>query len=112
MAESPVVVPSRAKPKPEEAVRRLPPYHVIILNDDHHSFEFVMYVLREVFRFKIEQAFELTKEAHEKGRAVVWTGNKEVAELKAEQVSTFHETRERDGAKLGPVGCVIEPAPG
>jgi ATP-dependent Clp protease adaptor protein ClpS len=90
----------------------LPPYHVIILNDDHHSFEFVIHVLREVFRHTVEQAFTLTKEAHDKGRAVVWTGNKEVAELKAEQVETFHETRERDGAKLGPLGCVIEPAPG
>ena len=32
--------------------------------------------------------------------------------VSADQTSTFHEVRERDGAKLGPVGCVIEPAPG
>ena len=48
-------------------------------------------------------------EAHNTGRAVVWTGPKEVAELKAEQMQSFHETRD-DGRKLGPLGVTIEPA--
>jgi hypothetical protein len=43
---------------------------------------------------------------------VVWTGPKEVAELKAEQIQTFHEIREPDARNLGPLGCTIEPAPG
>jgi ATP-dependent Clp protease adapter protein ClpS len=54
----------------------------------------------------------LTRQAHQQGRAVIWTGPKEVAELKLDQITTYHETRESDGKKLGPVGCVIEPAPG
>ena len=29
-----------------------------------------------------------------------------------EQVRTFHEVREHDGTELGPLGCLIEPAPG
>jgi ATP-dependent Clp protease adaptor protein ClpS len=103
--------PTKPKSKPRERVRILPPYHVILLNDDDHSFEFVVNVLRKVFGFEVEQAFKYTHEAHVKGRAVVWTGPKEVAELKVEQVQTLHETRQRDGAKLGPVDCVIEPAP-
>jgi len=106
-----VVATVRPKPRKKRKSKLLPPYHVIILNDDDHSFEFVMNVLRQVFGLEVEKAFDITREAHEKGRAIVWTGPKEVAELKAEQVSTFHEIRERDGAKLGPVGCVIEPAP-
>jgi hypothetical protein len=32
--------------------------------------------------------------------------------LKLEQIQTFHEVRQSDGKKLGPVGCTIEPAPG
>jgi hypothetical protein len=43
---------------------------------------------------------------------VVWTGTKEVAELKVDQVRCFHEIRASDQAKLGPLGCTIEPAPG
>jgi ATP-dependent Clp protease adaptor protein ClpS len=99
------------KPRDETRTRRLPPYHVILLNDDHHSMEFVVEVLCKVFGWPTEQAIQHMLEAHTSGRAVLWTGPKEVAELKQEQVTTFHETRGRDGADLGPLGCVIEPAP-
>jgi ATP-dependent Clp protease adaptor protein ClpS len=88
----------------------LPPYHVIILNDAHHSVEFVVGVLVNVLGCPEELALQLTWEAHTSGRAVIWTGPKEVAELKAEQVQTFHEKR-TDGTDMGPLGCVIEPAP-
>jgi ATP-dependent Clp protease adaptor protein ClpS len=95
----------------ETKTRRLPPYHVIIENDDFHSFQFVVEVLRKVLGCQVERAFELTQVAHDTGRAIIWTGPKEVAEFKVEQIRTFHEIRDSDGAKLGPVGCSIEPAP-
>src|SRR5262245_21152483 len=92
--------------------RRVPPYNVIRENDDHHSFEFVVEVLCKALGYNVEKSFQLTEQAHTTGRAVVWTGPQEVAELKVEQIRTFHETRERDGAELGPLGCYVEPAPG
>lgn len=104
-------MPTKTKSITKEKVRLLPPYHVILLNDDHHSFEFVINVLRKVFGFELEKAVQYTVEAHSTGRAIVWTGAKEVGELKVEQVQTLHETRDRDGAKLGPVDCILEPAP-
>jgi ATP-dependent Clp protease adaptor protein ClpS len=96
---------SRTDQKP----RLLPPYHVLLHNDDHHSLEFVIAVLREVFRFDLEQAFQLTRQAHDSGRAIVYTGAKERAEFKAEQIRTFHE-KKPDGRDLGPLECSIEPA--
>jgi ATP-dependent Clp protease adaptor protein ClpS len=102
--------------EPEEKtraqVRLLPPYHVILENDDFHSFEFVIAVLVKTIACTTERAVQLTWKAHSEGRAVIWTGSKEVAEFKVEQIRTFHETRERDGLKLGPLSCCIEPAPG
>lgn len=109
---SEVTVTTKAKPEEETRTRKLPPYNVILENDDHHSFEFVIGVIRKALGYSEERAFQLTFMAHNSGRSVVWTGPKEVAELKVEQIRTFHETRERDGAKLGPLSCVIEPAPG
>ena len=102
------------EPKQREDLRtrRVPPYNVILLNDDHHSMEFVVDVLCKVLGCPLERAVQLMLEAHESGRAIIWTGTKEVAELKAEQIETFPEIRAADGAKLGPLGCVIEPAPG
>jgi ATP-dependent Clp protease adaptor protein ClpS len=96
----------------ETRTRRIPPYNVILLNDDHHSMEFVIEVLCKVLGCSVERAIQLMLEAHNSGRAVIWTGTKEVAELKAEQVQTFPEIRAPEGADLGPLGCVIEPAPG
>lgn len=109
--ETPVVEPS-TRPDSDSKPKLLPPYNVILLNDEDHSMEFVVDVLRKVFSVPLERAVQLMLEAHETGRSVVWTGSKEVAELKVEQIRTFHEVRERDNKKLGPLDCFIEPAPG
>jgi ATP-dependent Clp protease adaptor protein ClpS len=108
----PAVTSPRPKPRDEMRTRRVPPYHVVLANDDDHSFEFVVEVLKKVLGAPLEQALQLTLEAHHGGRAVIWTGPREVAELKAEQVQTFHEVRERDRRNIGPLTCTIEPAPG
>lgn len=107
-----IEVETESQTEEETSTRRIPPYNVILHNDDHHSMEFVIQTLRKVFGFAPERAFQLMLEAHNSGRSILWTGSKEVAELKAEQISTYHETRESDGAKLGPLTCSIEPAPG
>ena len=101
----------KTKPKETTKTRRVPPYNVILLNDDHHTMEFVIEVLCKALGYTVERSYQLMMQAHTSGRAVVWTGPKEVAELKAEQIRTFHERRP-DGRELGPLGCEIEPAPG
>ncbi len=106
-----VVVSTRPKTREKAHTRRIPPYHVILLNDDHHSMEFVVDVLCKTLGYTPERCVQLMFVAHHSGRAVVWTGPKEVAELKADQIRTFHEFR-GEGRDLGPLGCEIEPAPG
>lgn len=100
----------RPKTRKKRKTRRIPPYNLILLNDDDHSMEFVIEVLVKVFGYPLEKCVQLMFEAHETGRAIIWTGPKEVAELKQEQVVTFSE--KRPGRDLGPLGCEIEPAPG
>lgn len=99
-------------PREKEATqtRLLPPYNVVLLNDDYHSFEFVVEVLISVLGLSVEDAVAAMLEAHTRGRSVVWSGAKEVAELKAEQVTTPRERR-TGGLDLGPLDCEIEPAP-
>jgi ATP-dependent Clp protease adaptor protein ClpS len=102
------------RPKTDETTqtRRVPPYHVILLNDDHHSMEFVIEVLCKALGYCVDRSVELMMKAHTDGRAVVYTGPHEVAELKADQITTFREVREPGGRDLGPLGCEVEPAPG
>jgi ATP-dependent Clp protease adaptor protein ClpS len=102
---------TQTKPTEEVRTRRYPPYNVILENDEHHSMGFVVEVLCKVLGCPAERAMQLMMEAHNSGRAVIWTGTREVAELKAEQVQTFPEVRD-DGRHLGPLGCTVEPAPG
>lgn len=86
----------------ETKAKILPPYHVILQNDDHHSMQFVLTVLIKVFGYDQERCYQLMLLAHETGLAVVWTGSKEVAELKLEQIQTCKE------GKFGSLGAYIE----
>lgn len=107
-----VMVKTKSKPEDETKTRRIPPYNVILHNDNFHSFDFVVEVLRKALGYTQERAWKLTMQAHHAGRSVVWTGSKEVAELKIDQIRTFHEVRIVDQLSLGPLDCIIEPAPG
>jgi ATP-dependent Clp protease adaptor protein ClpS len=108
-------MPGVLHPEIETTIKHktLPPYQVILLNDDVHSMPFVVTVIQKVFGYDEQKAFMLMLEAHHNQRAVVWSGTKEGAELKQEQVRSFHEIiRLPDGSDkdLGPLGCDIEPA--
>lgn len=99
-----------ASPKTEVRPKILPPYHVLIENDEDHSQQFVVMVLRKVFGYDDARATELMSHAELKGEAVVWTGSKEVAELKLDQIQTYHEKHWQDGRDLGPIRSRIEPS--
>jgi len=103
-------MPTATAPEIDTRSKLLPPYHVIIENDDDHSQMFVVVVLRKVFGFDEAKAIDLMHTAEKAGEAVVWTGPKEVAELKLEQLRTVHEKHWQDERDLGPIRCRIEPA--
>ena len=66
------------------------PWQVIVLNDDHNTFEGVAFALsRTIPGVSYEKGMSLANRIHNAGRAVVWTGNKEPAELYWEQLAGF-----------------------
>ena len=73
----------------ETRTRRIPPYNVVVLNDEDHTFEYVIEMLIKLFAHTIPRAKELTWEIHSRGRAIVYTTHKEKAELKREQVLAY-----------------------
>jgi len=87
----------------------LPPHVVVIENDDLHSFQYVTEVLVKVFKYSVPEAQKITMEIHKKGEAVVWTGSKEVAELKAEQVYNFGIDTYAKTPVTFPLGVRVEP---
>jgi ATP-dependent Clp protease adaptor protein ClpS len=62
-------------------------WRVIVLNDDHNTFDHVARTLaRVVPGMTINQGYGIADQIHTSGQAVVWTGAKEVAELYWEQL--------------------------
>lgn len=95
----------------ETRTKKLPPYNVIILNDEVHTFEYVIELLTKLFAHSLPVAESLTWQIHNRGRAVVYTTHKEKAELKREQVISYGADPRMKESK-GPLGCYIEPAEG
>jgi len=96
---------TRNKSKP----KILPPYNVILMNDDDHSVVYVVNMLKKIFGYPDEKGLKMAKEVHEKGKAIVWTGTKELAELKQEQVHSYGPDKLVARCK-GSMTCIIEPS--
>lgn len=90
-------------------VKRLPPYNVILLNDDDHSVEYVVAMMQKLFGHPVEKGVEIAKEVHFQGRSIVKTCSKELAELKQEQIHAFGPDPLIKRCK-GSMSAEIEPA--
>ena len=99
----------RSRTKPKNETRQLPPYNVIILNDEEHTFDYVIELLTKLFAHSASTAETLTWRIHNTGRAIVYTTHKEKAELKRDQVLAYGPDPRMSISK-GPLGCYIEPA--
>ena len=73
--------PALPKVKPDEKTRRQPPYNVVLLDDDDHSYPYVIQMLGELFAHPAERAYKMAKEVDDTGRVIVLTTHKEKAEL-------------------------------
>lgn len=57
-------------------------WRVIVLNDDHNTFDGVAFALAAVIPgVDFDRGLALANEIHSTGRAVVWSGHREAAEL-------------------------------
>jgi ATP-dependent Clp protease adaptor protein ClpS len=102
-----------AKPSPDRRIKpgKLPPYNVVLLDDDDHSYEYVIEMLRAVFGYDETKAFTMAKEVDEQGRVIVLTTHKEKAELKRDQILAYGPDA-RIAASTISMKAIIEPAEG
>ena len=57
-------------------------WRVIVLNDDHNTFQGVAYALSNVLPgVSYDQGMSLAERIHNSGQAIVWSGEREPAEL-------------------------------
>lgn len=94
----------------DQSTRILPPYHVILLNDDDHTYEYVIAMLQVLFGHPREKGMKLAEEVDKRGRAIVLTTSKEHAELKRDQIHSFGPDPFSSKNCAGSMSAVIEPA--
>ncbi len=90
--------------KQETTVTHPSLYHVVLLNDDYTTMEFVLKVIEKVFRKTSQEAMDIMMEVHKKGKGVAGTYTRDIARTKAERVMhlAFRENY--------PLKCILEKA--
>ena len=66
------------------------PWNVIVLNDNHNTFEGVAFALSSVLPgIDYDKGMTLADSIHHTGLAIVWSGHQEQAELYWEQLKVY-----------------------
>ncbi len=105
--ESAVLEPKH-KQQTAKRPKRQPRYHVILWDDDDHSYEYVILMMKQLFGHGIENGFKIAKEVDAAGRAICMTTTKELAELKRDQILAFGRDHLIDRSR-GSMFATIEP---
>ncbi len=86
-------------------------YHVVLLNDDDHSYDYVIDMLQRIFYFSVQQAFEHALEVDRTGRTVLITCPRREAEFSRDQIHAYGPDPLVPRCH-GSMSALIEPAPG
>lgn len=93
----------------EALAKQIPRYHVVLLDDEDHTYEYVIEMLMRLFRHGRETAWKMAWEVDHRGRSIVYTTNKEQAEHKRSQIQSYGADRRLSGSK-GSMSAVVEKA--
>ena len=92
MSASPAQPAPRIERHPEPAVQLETPWLVVVLNDSVNLMSYVVLVFKRVFGFADGQARTHMLEVHERGRSVVWQGDREKAEAYVHSLQSWQLT--------------------
>jgi len=87
----------------------VPLYHVVLLDDDEHTYDYVVEMLQKLFCFTAAEAFQHAVEVDITGRTVVITCELPAAEFARDQIHAFGADP-RMPKSQGSMSAVLEPA--
>jgi len=96
----------KAKPR-KKPPRQQPRYHVILWNDDDHTYEYVVEMMRKLFGHTEEKGFQIAKEVDTQGKAICLTTTLEHAELKRDQIHAYGPDKRSEKSK-GSMSATIQ----
>ena len=86
-----------------------PLYHLVLLDDDHHTYTYVIEMLGKVFGYAHVKAFVLARMVDVEGRAVVETAAHERVTRDQRKIHAYGPDP-RIAASVGSMSAVVEPA--
>ena len=92
-----------------ERRQQVPLYRVVLLDDDDHTYDYVIEMLQKVFVFTVEEAFRHAEEVDAKGRTVVVTCELPQAEFGRDQILAYGPDWRLPRSK-GSMSAIVEPA--
>jgi len=88
--------------EPKVKTKRPPLFKVVLMNDDFTPMDFVVFILKDIFRKNHEEAISIMMEIHQKGEGICGVFTRDVAETKAELAITLSRRNEY------PLQCRVE----
>lgn len=104
------VAKTQTHTKTDQATDVPVPWNVVLLNDESHTYEYVIRMMQELFGHSPEKAFKMAQTVDNEGRVVCLTTHKEHAELKQEQIHSFGRDVLMGEESVGSMTAIIEPA--
>ena len=87
-----------------------PLYNVVLLDDDEHTYEYVIEMLQKLFAFSEGDAFQHAVEVDSTGRTIVMTCELAQAEFGRDQIHAYGADPRMPQSK-GSMSAIVEPAP-
>jgi len=84
-------------------------YHVVLLDDDEHTYDYVIEMLQKIFFLSIETALQHAIEVDNTGRTVVITCERPEAEFARDQIHAFGKDPRMPKSK-GSMSAILVPA--
>jgi len=86
-----------------------PLYRVVLLDDDDHTYDYVIEMLQKIFVFTVEEALRHAEEVDKRGRTVLITCELPQAEFARDQVQGYGADWRLARSK-GSMSAIVEPA--
>ena len=98
-------------PEPEviEREEKVPLYRVVLLDDNDHTYDYVIEMLQKIFVFSLDQAYRHAEEVDRTGRTVLITCELPEAEFSRDQIHAYGPDWRLPRSK-GSMNAIIEPA--
>ena len=87
----------------------VPLYRVVLLDDNDHTYDYVIDMLQKIFIFTLEQAYRHAEEVDRCGRTVLITCELPQAEFARDQIHSYGADWRLPRSK-GSMSAVVEPA--